>query len=220
MSERTAVHPAETELALFAGGDLGVWRRRRIASHTRQCASCRKTAEALSMAREHARDLAEDLPPDTKWNDLAAEMSANIRLGLEAGECIEHLPSRARRPILRWNLTTALAGVALLGLVSLWLRLPEPQMNHLRESLTTIIRGKSAAPVVDAAAPNLLSNVAVLEASPSGATVQENGSSLKLLAPPSSDAVSVSVNLQDSVSARYVDADSGQLTISKVYYAH
>lgn len=215
MRNPSVIHAAESDLALLAGQDLSFRKRLRVASHVRQCAQCRKIAAEFSSAREQMGESGHDLPAGLNWNDLAREMTGNIRVGLEAGECIEHVPHPSRHRILNWNLAAALASVTLLGLCALWLRLPEAQADHLRAALTSMVLGKSAphAPV------ELLPNVAVLEASPSGPAVQENGSSMKLLVPRSSEAVSVSVNLQDSVSARYVDADSGQVTISKVYYA-
>lgn len=217
MTRRTTPHAHEAELALLAGGDLGFWRRMRVAAHVRGCAQCRGIVTRFADAREQARNATSELPPGLNWNELAREMSANIRVGLEAGECIEHLHHASRRRMLSWNLTTVLATTALVGICALWLRLPAPQAEHLRAALTSIVRGKNPAGTHTPA--DLLSSATVLEASPSGPAVQENGSSMKLLVPRSSEAVSVSVNLQDSVSARYVDADSGQVTINRVYYA-
>jgi len=48
--------------------------------------------------------------------------------------------------------------------------------------------------------------------------VRENGGSLALLH-PRSDGLTISVNMQGSAGARYIDSDTGQVTINRVYYA-
>jgi hypothetical protein len=58
----------------------------------------------------------------------------------------------------------------------------------------------------------------VLEASRSSIQVRENGGTLSLMH-PRSDGVTISVNMQGSAGARYVDSDTGQVTINRVYYA-
>lgn len=46
-----AQHPAEHEIALLAGGDLGALRRWRIARHVARCESCQSTAEGYARLR-------------------------------------------------------------------------------------------------------------------------------------------------------------------------
>jgi len=58
----------------------------------------------------------------------------------------------------------------------------------------------------------------VLEASSSAIEVKENGRAMSLTH-PHSDHVTVSVSLRGSAGVRYVDADTGQVTTNKVYYA-
>ena len=58
----------------------------------------------------------------------------------------------------------------------------------------------------------------VVSVNEKGIELQENGSSLGISqgsAPP----LAVSVNAQGSASARYIDADTGQVTITSVGYA-
>lgn len=210
----TVRHPSEVDLSLFAGNDLRFWKRLKVAAHVRRCAQCRQVTNEFSLDRKRLLECADELPAGIHWDSLEREMTGNIHVGFEAGECIQPF-ARPARKMLTWNLTTALASVGLLALCSLWLRLPKPQAQHLRAALTSAVHGKS----LPAQTAVSLPEEAVLEASPTGPSVTENGSSLKLLAPHSSEAVRVSVSLQDSVSTRYVDADSGQVTISKVSYA-
>ena len=79
-------HPNESNLALFAGGELGSLRRWSIARHVAACAECRREVSEFSALRDEAAELSE--LPEVSWGSLTAEMKANIRLGLEAGECV------------------------------------------------------------------------------------------------------------------------------------
>ena len=80
-------HPNEAELALFAGHDLNFVSEWLIRSHIARCERCRETADVFSSLRSEVATL-KDLPSDIGWNRLASEMKANIRVGLEAGECV------------------------------------------------------------------------------------------------------------------------------------
>jgi len=73
-------HPNQATLALHAGGDLGFFARWRTERHLAQCDRCRDEVDAFVATREIIPDLAEI--PELPWNRLAAEMRANIRLGL------------------------------------------------------------------------------------------------------------------------------------------
>lgn len=86
MSRRS--HPSARRLALLAGGELGWWERFRATRHTSGCAACRAELDALRETRMELADLACELPGAVQWDHLAAEMRANIRLGLEAGEIV------------------------------------------------------------------------------------------------------------------------------------
>ncbi len=208
-------HATEAELALLAGGDLGFFRRWLLRAHTRNCERCRGEMGAFVRSRERAMQDAGDLPPGVDWESLSVEMTANIRVGLEAGECVGPVRPRARRWRIDWNLGTALVAAALLLAAGLALNFPRDEANRLGSALVTLVhgRGRSVGGAIAATPEGVF-----LEASPSGPSVNENGAALKLLAPVASGAVTVSVSLQDSVGARYVDSDSGQVTINKVYY--
>ena len=79
-------HPSEANLALFAGGELGSLRRWSIARHVSACVECERGVSEFSALRDEAAELSE--LPEVSWGSLTAEMKANIRLGLEAGEWI------------------------------------------------------------------------------------------------------------------------------------
>ena len=82
-------HAKETDLALFASGDASLWQRLRLRMHLGRCAQCREVAAAYQADREGLKQEASRMPPGVDWEHLAAEMTANIRVGLEAGECAQ-----------------------------------------------------------------------------------------------------------------------------------
>jgi hypothetical protein len=87
MSRRRG-HPSTRKLALLAGGELNWWLKLRVGHHVGSCRECRAEIESLRDARLEIADLAQELPSDVNWDQLAAEMKANIRLGIEAGQIV------------------------------------------------------------------------------------------------------------------------------------
>jgi hypothetical protein len=181
-------HPSEANLALFAGGELRRWQRRSVERHVSGCAECRGAVSGFSAQREQTREMAE--LPDVAWDSLAAEMRANIRLGLEAGECVTEHPARRLGFSLRG--VAACASLAMLVVVSFLIEGPAPRAADLKAD-----------------------EAAVIETSGSGIQVREGGRAMMLL-----NAHARTVDYQASGSAmgaRYVDSDTGQVTINNVY---
>lgn len=111
-------HPQATDLALYAGSDLPLWQRLPVSWHVRRCQSCRHEVEAIRKALAELRHAALE-PADLNWEALEAEMRANIRLGLTAGELVRKgLPVEEARRV-DWRalavVTAALAVVAVVG---------------------------------------------------------------------------------------------------------
>jgi len=215
-------HPGESQIALFAGGDLGRWERWRISRHVARCTACRREVEALRSAAHELRELAAEmpeLPNGLSWNRLADEMTGNIRVGLAAGEAISQFdkPPRAKHRF-GWNAAFVAAAAAAIFAVAFWTSLPSEQADHLLASLQRI-RAERIGALVHSSASNANSTPGevVIEASSSGIQVRENGSSLSLI--PHSDGATVSVDMHGSAGVRFVDADTGQVTTNKVYYA-
>jgi hypothetical protein len=205
-------HPDETALALYAGGELRLAARARVGLHVRRCAACAAEAAAYASLRRAVASAAETTPAETDWPLLAAEMAANIRVGLEAGRCIASAPMRRPKHGFRWSLGAAMAGVSLLFGIGFAINFPEESRDRIAASIEKAWRAERRVPAA------AMQQGVVLEASPAGPSVTANGAAMQMLAPRTSGPVSVSVSLQDSVSARYVDSDSGQVTINKVYY--
>ena len=219
---KPVLHPDAARLALYAGKDLGWWGQWRVQEHVSNCPRCQREVDALQGASAQLRDLAPELPADLNWNRLSQEMTGNIRVGLAAGECVADFEKSVRpsRPRIAW-LPGTVAGCAVVVVVAtLWLNLPARQMDHLISAVGQVRWGRIGSnfrpPAVNALAIN--QDAVVLEASPLSIEVKTNGRGLALMH-PSSDGATVSVNMQDSAGVRYVDADSGQVTLNKVYYA-
>jgi len=187
-------HPGEIELALYSGGDLGILERWRIRRHAARCDSCRRGLEAFAAARAGLREAAGELPEGVRWPALAAEMQANIRLGLAAGECVEsgqELPER-----LGWRAAVVLASLTAVVVTGWWLNVPRPGVP----AANSLVAGRGI----------------VLEATQGGIELKEDGRVLTLLH-PAAETVTYSVDAQGALRARYVDSETGQVTINHVY---
>ena len=210
-------HPSEIQLALFAGGDLGRWESWRVRRHVARCAACEQNVQELRALAGQLGESVNELPANLNWNRLAEEMMGNIRVGLAAGEAIARFdkPAASRKLRLGWNAAMVVAAATLVFAIAFWSSLPPQQAEHLLASLKRIrterigmlVHGTTLAP-----------EEVVLEASSSSIEVKENGGAMSLMH-PHSDGGTVSVSLQGSAGVRFVDADTGQVTTNKVYYA-
>jgi hypothetical protein len=193
-------HPAEADLALFAGHDLGFVAEWRIRRHVSMCEKCRATVDSFISLRSAIAPLSE-LPADLGWNRLAAEMKANIRLGLAAGECVA-APSE-RETVPGWpsfsGLHTLLAYAGLIALVvaGVWLQRPAPSVQH-----------SIGATVLDNAG-------AVVTANGEGIQLTEGGRGLGLRYGAFRD-VNYSADASGAMGARYVDTSTGYVTVVNV----
>lgn len=186
-------HPDEADLALHAGHDLGFVKEWRIKRHVSQCEQCRETVEEFASLRSATVQLGE-LPADINWKRLALEMKANIRLGLEAGECVAGYPASGGR----WGLPaftgfhTLLAYGALMLLVvaGVWLQRPAP-----------VDTGR-----------------AMVTATGDGIEFSEGGRSLGLRygVPRDPRDVNYSADAKGAMGARYVDSNAGYVTVVNV----
>lgn len=207
-------HVKETDLALYASGDVSLWQRAAIHLHVRQCERCREIVGEFRTDAKVLREASAALPEGLDWARLSAEMTANIRVGLEAGECVT--PRRSRKAIpasipQRWRpvaLASAVAGVLTLMMAGAWwLNVPTQDTQALNRAMHSILHGRAA--ISD-------ERGAVIEASSDGIELRKDGSALGV----SQDAarlMTVSVSTQGSASAHYVDQDTGQVTITSVY---
>jgi hypothetical protein len=201
-------HPSERRIALYACGDAGWMERLAMARHVAGCGDCRARAEVYREDRTRVRSEAGELPAGLDWGRLQAEMTANIHLGLEAGECVGGAaPEKQGRVRMSWRPVFAAAGVSVLLLVAMFLNFPREQ----RDSLARGVKGIWERPGVAVVDPEV-----ALMSTRNGIEVRENGSAMAIMNPGTAAPV-VMVNTGGSLRARYVDSDTGQVTITNVY---
>jgi hypothetical protein len=186
------MHPNEYQLALYAGGELGLLERWRTGLHVRGCEHCQHESLALQKASDDLRLLQDEMPKGLNWNRLADEMTGNIRVGLAAGECVASIGAKPDR--MGWLAATVLASATALIMTAWWLNIPPS-------------KGRPVAG----------SNLVRLEANSLGIEVTQNGGALMLLNPERASKSAVFVSAPGSLRARYVDSETGQVTINHVY---
>jgi hypothetical protein len=182
---RVRQHPSEAALALHAGGDLGPIARWRTGRHLKQCETCQEEVAAFQGMRRMVSELS--AVPELPWNRLAAEMQANIRLGLAAGECV-----REERPMVFARFTGLRAAIAVAGLtvvvaVGLFLQKPSGTKDEM-----------------------------VLRATADGIQVSEGDQTLGMKHDAGIKNVSYSANAQGSIGESYVDPVTGDVTMTRV----
>jgi hypothetical protein len=204
-------HPLQSDLALYSTGDLPLWRRPLVRIHLSGCDGCRSWVAAFASDRESIRRLASEMPQGVNWDRLAAEMSANVRVGLEAGECVA---SRVHKPTLStgWRVAAASAGVATLLVSAWWLNMPRADSVALGRAMQRLAQ-KGPWHLGDL---DLEDRGPTVQVSASGIQLQQNGGTLGM-SQGQERPVNVTLSVQGSARARYIDADTGQVTITGVY---
>jgi len=195
-------HVSESDLALYVSGDLSLARRAFVRLHVSGCERCRRRVDAYRSDRAAVREIAGEMPEGVNWERLSREMSANIRVGLAAGECVA--PRTRKVAAMGWRPAALMAGLSAVLALAWWLNMP-PEMTHsLGRALSAVWHGGVMQP----------ERGLVVEADSNGIELRENGNSLGF---SQGRPVAVSVSVQGSASARYVNADTGQITITSVY---
>jgi len=208
-------HVNEIDLALLAGDDTGRFRRYSLERHVRRCPECQeKVDEFRSLRAELAGHGAElpDLNPSLSsganpgvtlgapWSGLAAEMRANIRLGLEAGECVRETRGIGSRIFGGWSLGLSAAFACLL----------------LLAGASFFMHDVRSFPAHPAPLPGISSaeTLQSLESTTTGVELRSGSKSFTLLNHEGAVA-NQTVSAQGAVRSRYVD--SGAVTINNVY---
>jgi hypothetical protein len=153
------------------------------------------------------RKTAGELPEGLDWERLAAEMTANIRVGLAAGECVA--PRTRRRLTLNWRPAAVSVGLVLVLTAAWWLNVPASDTQTVGRAVRSLFQNGREGTLRPERGP-------VVEASSEGIELRENGSALGL-AQRGLSPLTVSVSIEGSASARYIDDDTGQVTITSVY---
>jgi hypothetical protein len=183
-------HPSETDLALLAGGELNWLQRFRIEGHVSRCGDCRDVVASFGELRSAIHEYT---PSETfDWDRISADMRANIRVGLDAGECVREIPASVVR---RWKpqLAIGMAGVLLLAGAGVFLR---SQLPH--DTLPAAM------------------HAAVLESTGSGVQVR-SGSGSMTLTNDGDVTGDQTITSQGAIRTSYVDGTTGTVTVNSVY---
>jgi len=187
-------HVSESDLALFAGNDLGALGRWRVNRHLRQCKACRCELERFAEAGDLLALESAALPKGAGWDRLSAEMAANIRLGLAAGRIVA--PAQAPAEKFTWRPAAVIASATALLITAWWLNVPHGKQYRAPQS----------------AAQSAL----LVQRTDAGIEVRNGNNTLTLLRPRTASAP-VEVSTPGSLRERFVDDETGQVTINNVY---
>src|SRR5882672_5789367 len=197
-----AKHIAEADLALFATRDMALWRQPWIRLHMAQCSGCRRRVAAYRADREAIRQIAAGMPAGVHWDRLAAEMAANIRVGLAAGECVAPRSQKRTLPT-GWRVAAAMAGFTVLLVSAWWVNMPASQSASLGRAVKKIAQIR---PWQGGGIRGLEDQGPLVEVSAAGIQLRENGGAMGVsqgVARP----VSVTLSVQGSARAHYVDSE-------------
>ncbi len=204
MNSNCAEHPGVEILSLYSAGDLPFLLHFRTGRHVRKCAGCEQQVLSLKAAkgelrREAHAEILTGFEAITDWHALENDMLGNIRVGVAASRCIEKVGrARSFSSRLAWG-----AGMTALFAAGWMSRIPAEDNQRIISALRRAV-GLEQPPF----------NGTVVRSTPGGITVRAQGATLTLLHPQSAV---VSMSSPASVTARYVDDDSGQVTITNVY---
>ena len=200
------MHATETQLALLQTGELGLFEGLRVRWHVNSCESCGNELasfeEARALLEAESGRIPQDLEDGLDWQRLSAEMTANIHLGVSAGECVR--PVRPVQEIASpfswqavWRPGLAIAGTVVMLYAGTWM---------MTKKLTSL--GSNAERNFDGRV--------VLEARPDSLQIRSNGAAFSLVR-ASTAFTNISVGTGGSLRARDIDEDTGAVTIYHVY---
>jgi hypothetical protein len=193
-------HPDSKDIALYSTGDLPWTSQLRVRRHLSRCAECQSHVSGFrSSIAELRREAAAETQPGPDWGRLEREMLGNIAVGVAAARCIDNV---GKRRFFSAGFVVAV-GLILLFVAGWFTHIPPEQNAHLIASLRRAFGGNGSAV-----------SSTVLQTTPEGIAVRNQGGTLTLLHPGSAV---VSLSGDSTVTARYVDENTGQVTIAKVY---
>ena len=202
--ETTDLHPSAPILALFSSGDLPWKEKWRLKRHVNRCEACELQvaeyrAAKAELKREAQAETLTAFEAIADWGVLEREMLGNIGVGVAAARAIDKV-RRGRSLLMK---SAIIAGMSALFVAGWITHVPREQTVHLAASLRQIIGWDR---------PQISGTQ--LKTTPDGIVVRTQGATLTIMHPRSAVVVASG---PWSMSARYVDEDSGQVTITKVY---
>ena len=200
-------HPSAEMLALYGSADLPLLERWKLRRHLSLCDTCERQhslfrASTTELKRLGATETLTGFEAIADWARLEREMAGNIVVGVAASRCIEKKRS-SRSVLLKFGAAAAMLILFVLGWAT---HIPSEQSVRLYDTLHGAFTGRS----------NRENQGPILRSLPDGIIVGSPETSLTILHPPNANAV-VSVSGTAGVEARYVDPETGQVTITDVY---
>jgi hypothetical protein len=199
-------HPRPEDLALAARGDLSLVERWRVNRHVRRCPECERELDQFHAVSRTIKRQAEAGALTSRegaldWQRLEREMIGNIKVGIAAAQCIGDGPGHVFH---RWKVPALVAGLSLLFVAGWLINVPRDDRDRVMTALRTVTGHRHPTAGL------------ILETNPHGVSVRFQGTSLTLLHPASARATA-SFTSSSSVGVRYVDDETGQVTIANVY---
>jgi hypothetical protein len=204
MNTQSSPHPALEVLSLYASGDLPFVSQLRAGAHVKECAACEQQVLAfrgarVELRREATSQILTGYEAIADWQTLEGDMLGNIRVGVAAARCIDKV-GRSKK----WFAGVVWAAGMILLFVAGWLsRVPPDDNQRIWAALRRTV-GLDQPPFYGT----------VVRSTPDGIAVRTQSATLTILHPQSAV---ISMSSPSSVTARYVDDDSGQVTITSVY---
>lgn len=202
---KTGNHPGQRVLALYSTRDLPWIKSLLVSQHLRRCSECSGTVRSFRHTKcdlkEQARSgLLAAHENHIDWLRVEREMLGNIAVGVAAARCIENV-GRQRRSI--FGAAWILAGLSVLFVVGWLTHVPREQNVHLANSLARLVGLERP-----------FASGTMLRSTEEGISVRTQGVTLVLHSPHSA---TVSAMGSSAVEARYIDENTGQVTIANVY---
>jgi hypothetical protein len=204
MNSNSAAHPSLEILCLYSAGDLPFVLRYQTGRHVRHCETCEQQVLSFKAARQELRreaqgEILTGFEAIVDWQAIETEMLGNIRVGIAAGHCVENV-GRTRRWTGRLAWASGMAALFVAGWLS---RVPAEDNERIMSALRRVVGLEQ--PVFAGT---------VVRSTRDGISVKAQGATLTILHPQSAV---ISMSSPASVTARYIDDDSGQVTITSVY---
>ncbi|HYZ84653.1 MAG TPA: hypothetical protein VE621_09635 [Bryobacteraceae bacterium] len=199
-------HPGEHQLALFAGGELSLLERLQVSRHVATCATCESVVQDHREAGRLLSAALHQVPDKLNWDGLAAEMTGNILVGLAAGECVGPEPKLRRdwsglAKGLGWqHASIAMAALTMVVVGAWWWNLPG-----------------GPRPITRAGLVRTISPGVILTANDGAIELRKGGSHLELLHRNGDEGTAIYGSAPGSLRVSFVDKDTGQVTINRVY---
>lgn len=206
MGPQGSDHPSLEDLALLVGGEMPYVRRWQVEDHVHHCARCEHEFEQFQAAQAELRRLAEaemltGYEAIGDWSRLEREMAGNISVGVAAARAIGNV---GRYRLHSWRFATVAAILAVVFAAGWMLNVPGDDVGRILGAFRTIWSG-----------PRVAAGI-ILATTPHGVSVRSQGTVLTVLHPESAY-VTASFTSNSSVAMRYVDEETGQVTITNVY---